>query len=732
MPSTPTDCLWHGGGHTLPASVPGRLLDDLENAGLLPDPKVGFGSRLGEWAALREWTLSLRFKPGPLGAERIFLCAQGVRGRGVLRVNKQTVRAFDAGDLEIEITAQTVGQGEASVELVFAPDAPRGTPPRACIGIDGAISLRGVSQLCLEDVWITPRIVDGYGVIEARARVLPYVPGRYVFRYAAVHGEETLAAEEFTERLNAAVTVCQHRIIIPLPSRFRAGEENTPVLVRLTVLRAGFVCDDRLLSTGFHEPSFAVSPAMQMSLDGDRVFLAGVEWRGCEEALLPLYLMKKRLDALRRAHVNCLRVYGAEPDCFYDLLDRRGFLLWQVLPQDIGEAEAIIRRVRHRPSLIAYSVESVMEAFNRPAGLHHPTVRAIRDAVETQDGAHPFFGPIPGGPVASPGRDDLGSGLCVDVSGPAAYPGPDALCRYMNADDALIRTVACPAPALDLQALSGGEAFWPPDCALWAHRARGGLDLPALREWFDASLEEPSSAVRLTRALQAETIRYTVERARMRSSAASGVFAGHALDRLPSICSPALFDGDTPRPAYYALESALRPLHACARLDSMGYYCGTGFEATLCLLCDKIVIGPLTVRAGLYLPDGTLLAEASFDTPPETAEVGVLKATLPDYPCALTLRLTAERFGAVLDVNDYTICVALHSLLWPMAHAPFAAVRRAENTLANVCGQTALGITCDEWADAAFPGWGALLPGETRAFRQEKPIEGLNLEPLEE
>ena len=169
---------------------------------------------------------------------------------------------------------------------------------------------------------------------------------------------------------------------------------------------------------------------------------------------------------------------------------------------------------------------------------------------------------------------------------PGRIPGPEALCRDANADDALLRTIRCPAMPADRAALRGGEPSWPVTTPLWRHRAHTVPDLGMLREWFGlAAGEMEEKCAPLLRFLQAETLRYCAERLRMREKNAAGLFVADPFDAIASLYSCALFDGDAPRPAYYALKDALRPLHVCARLDRMAYYCGTTLEARVDLIC---------------------------------------------------------------------------------------------------------------------------------------------------
>ncbi len=723
MPFGIANLRWSGAGHTFPATLPGRLLPALCGAGLASPPDTGFSSREAEWALLREWALTGECDLSGFCAERAFLVGRGVQGRGTLLVSDEPVCPFPAGDFEIEITPHAVGREKITVSLRFDSMQPEGMPREARLGVDGALFLREASQLHIDEWKLIPRLIDGYGVLEARPTVTPYVPGRYVFRYAAMLGDEVLATEEITEKLHAAPASLLHRMVLPVPRLYIPGEENPPVVVRLTVSRAGIVCDDRLLTTGFLPASFADAPPLQLLVRDAPFFLTGAEWGETAFAPLTSDEIDRRIALLEKAHIRCIRADGLMPDAFYDTLDAKGILLWQVLPLETDAAASVIRRVRHRPSLIAYSCRAVYQGFNRPAELSHPVVHALLDEVTRLDGAHPFFGPTPGGPVARPGRDQIGAGVCRDVLGPISYEGPETFYRDMNLDDAMIRTVACPAPA------PGAPLS---DPALFAHHGVPLPDAAALAEWFDIKPDNPVAG-EILRQMQAETVRYAVERARMRAASASGVFVADPFSAPNAPQSTALVDGDAPRPAYYALESALRPVHGCAWLDRSAYYCGTPFEAKICLLTDGPALGPLAVRAALYLPDGGLLSDASYPAPNETAELGLFRATLPDAPCALTLRITVERLGEVIDENDYTVCVALSALCWPLAHAPYAAVRTVQDLLlVNDCGQTALGVYCGAYQDAYHPGWGALLPGEKRALvpeLQEKDVRGLNLEP---
>lgn len=241
------------------------------------------------------------------------------------------------------------------------------------------------------------------------------------------------------------------------------------------------------------------------------------------------------------------------------------------------------------------------------------------------------------------------------------------------------------------------------------------------------SSEAEALAAPISRYVQAETLRERVEDARMRGE---NILLAEPFETVESPRSAALFDGERPRPAFFAVESALRPAHVCARMERTGYPCGAPMEAEIWLLYDaKTVPGPLRVSAALCDSTGREIARAVFDASPRTGVVGRFRAKMPDVPGALILRVRLDALGEMLDVSDTIVCAALNAPMWPLAHAPYAAVRIENGEIRNACARAAYGVACGGYLNAAWPGWGALLPGECRAVRDETHAEALNMEP---
>ena len=87
------DFVWRGAGIEVPTQVPGCIADALCAAKAVPPPRQGLNALAGEWAAAREWTLYGRAAL-PVGKERAFLRARGVRGEGMLMVNGNEAGRF--------------------------------------------------------------------------------------------------------------------------------------------------------------------------------------------------------------------------------------------------------------------------------------------------------------------------------------------------------------------------------------------------------------------------------------------------------------------------------------------------------------------------------------------------------------------------------------------------------------------------------------------------------------
>jgi hypothetical protein len=697
------------------------LAQALAATGVVPDPAIGLNARAGEWAALRRWLLVGQADEAVLAAERVFLCARGVRGRGQVLAEGQAVGAFGAGDWEMELTGALSGLDKARVALRFEPQMPEGFPPRPVPAVGEGLTLRGVSQLRLLRFQATPEMENGVGLLTLSARVRPYVSGKYTFHYMALYAGELLASERFTQRLGAADAECSHRIALPVPRLFCPGEDNEPIRMRLQITRAGLLCDEESLHIVFRE---AAAPPPQLY----------ALWRA-DEGVSDAETLSRRLRLLRDAGVGGLWIAGAAGEKLREAADRAGLVQEPAracgrrvngyLEPDggLGVLYGALRAEGGAPQLLgndALGAVAGSDAMALPC-FALPIAAALKDT-----GSSPI-NPLPPPHPAIPTAPQPQSAANPTEAPHSPLWSDDPLSPTPAAARPTPLVLAIPAMPLAPQTLSGDALPWPPTTSLWAERARAPFPAAWFRTWFDHPIPDAPTAARLTRLLQAETLRLAAESARL---SGMPLLLEGAFDDLPSLHSPALFDAnDAPRPAYWALRAALRPLRACALLDRPAHYCGTTLTARIALLCAAPTLGPLSVTARLHAPDGQVLAETAFERiTPETAILGELHAPLPDELCLMLLRLTVKRLGALVSVDDYPLPVGLTALLKPLYALPPARLCLSGGNLRNVSRHIAFGVATGGWANPAHPPYGAILPGENRAIQQDIDIEGWNFE----
>ena len=145
----------------------------------------------------------------------------------------------------------------------------------------------------------------------------------------------------------------------------------------------------------------------------------------------PKEWLRKNMDLMKKANVNCIRTHFTGPSDFVDLCDEMGFYLLQELPIDWGtnyihdpewvgpalmRLEGAIRRDRHHPSIMVWSVgnENMPESAKVAAdGWNH---LAIYDAFcKMLDPSRPTMFPPPGPANKIEGIFELRVGDIADI-----------------------------------------------------------------------------------------------------------------------------------------------------------------------------------------------------------------------------------------------------------------------------------------------------------------------------
>ncbi len=361
----------------LPATVPGAVQHDLQQAGLLPDLNVGFASRDAEWVEHRDWVYRTAFRTPEDGSVRRFLHFEGLDYSGEISLNGKPVGAFRGmfRPVTIEVTGVLAPAGqENTLAVTFAP------PPEVTgqLGYSSRISTLK-SRFNYEWDWC-PRIVP-VGIWDD-AWLVGTGPVRLVGSSVVadwLDGEGELRCGLFAEgagwdRCRTVVSVLEGEQVLwsgeaapaPRPSPLALQGSGTGALdvtaripgvrpwwptgmgerplyrVRITVWGPdGAVSDEHTLTVGFRHITFVGNPGAPASAlpytcecNGQRVYLQGINW----VPPTPLYGALRRadyaplLERFRRMGCTMLRVWGGailEKQAFYDLCDEMGLLVWQ-------------------------------------------------------------------------------------------------------------------------------------------------------------------------------------------------------------------------------------------------------------------------------------------------------------------------------------------------------------------------------------------------------------------
>ena len=360
-----------------PATVPGAVQHDLQQAGLLPDLNVGFASRDAEWVEHRDWVYRTTFPTPDDGCARRFLHFEGLDHSGEISLNGNLVGEFRGmfRPVTMEVTGALAPAGqENTLQVIFAP------PPEVTgqLGYSSRISIlksrfnyewdwcpRIVPVGIWDDAWlvgtgpvrlVSPSVVADWVEGEGELRCRLFVEGAGLERSCTVvtvfEGERTLwtgeavPAQGPTPLALESLRIGQLELSARVPGVrpwWPTGDGEQPLYrVRVTVLAPdGGVSDEQTLIVGFRHIAFVANPDAPPSAipytcecNGQRVYLQGVNW----VPPTPLYGTLRRadyqplLERFRRMGCTMLRVWGGailEKEPFYDLCDEMGLLVWQ-------------------------------------------------------------------------------------------------------------------------------------------------------------------------------------------------------------------------------------------------------------------------------------------------------------------------------------------------------------------------------------------------------------------
>jgi beta-mannosidase len=303
---------------------------------------------------------------------------------------------------------------------------------------------------------------------------------------------------------------------------------------------------------------------------------------------------RSRIEQYKDLGINILRVWGGstlERECFYDLCDEAGIMVWQEFPlsssgidnwppedeESIEEmakiTESYIKRRQHHVSLTIWcggnelqgGHDGSKEGTGKPVDFNHPMMAWQKSVVGEYDPTRRFLATSPSGPMFYAEPQNFGKGLHWHVHGPWKAAGPlDEWKEYWENDDSGFRSETgspgtCSADMIrkyageyDPMPPRNENPLWRRTSVWWNERdqfvAENGREPQTLEEYVEWSQERQKEA--LCTALRACKNRFP-------SCGGFIIWMGH--DCFPCIANTAIidFEGNL-KPAAIALREIFR------------------------------------------------------------------------------------------------------------------------------------------------------------------------------
>ena len=604
----------------IPARVPGSVQRALRDAGVLPDWNAGLNYRLCEWVENRHWIYEALIPDEWLDPGKTFrLNCLGLDYRGEVHLNGQLVSEFRGSHVPyvFDLTPH-LHETDNVLRIIFT------CPPR-WLGQFGYTSKMKewkvrfnytwdwVVRLVQTGIWdsISIEVTDEPRITDFRCST-DYVPGEGVGELTVKGAVDMENGTVLVVLSHNGMLICQD--LIPAAEFNKTGtrwwylavdpwwpnmQGDQPLYdLTCTLLdKDGNEHDTISRHVGFKHVEWAPCEGAPENADpwicvvnSRPVFLQGVNW----VPILPNFAdvteadYRKHLELYRDLGLNILRVWGGamlEKQCFYDICDELGIMVWQEFPlsssgidncppddpKSVEEmaaiAETYVARRSHHVSLVIWSGgNELMYEGNKPVDASHPMIARLQEVVAENDPDHRFVPTSANGPSDYGRPEDLGKGIHWDVHGPWKADGKidEQWTDYWSRDDSLFRSEtgapSCSSAEI-IRRYAGDLDVMPctPENPLWRRTSVWWI------EWTQFVVElgrEPESLeeyVNWQQARQAKALTIAATACKNRFPGCGGIILWMGHDCFPCTANTAIIDFDcNPKPAALALKDIFR------------------------------------------------------------------------------------------------------------------------------------------------------------------------------
>jgi beta-mannosidase len=615
----------------IPAAVPGAVQLDWARAHGWPD--LNFGQNVRAYDGLEDfhWLYRTRVPAAPRtpGEQLVFRCG-GVDYACEVRLAGRRVLEHEGLCTPFEVDVSTCAPG-TELEIMILPAPKRHASPA---------DRTQASHVCKPAVsygwdW-HPRLIP-LGLCPATGFVVrPSVHLRHV-DFAYVLSDDFARAEiTVTIEASAAGAAATWRLldgdgrpvvesdslqaVLPQPRLWWTHDHGEPALYTLEVTlaggdrfrrRVGFrrvrlvkPADSWKQPTGF--PISRSEPPITVELNGRTIFAKGSNWVNPEifPGRIDADTVRPLLQLARAAHFNLLRCWGGAmvgPDAFFDQCDGLGLLVWQEFPLACNnypddpaylrildqESRSIIRRVRPHPCLAFWCGGN--ELFNAWSGMTDQALplRLLNRNCYDLDPGTPF---LPTAPVEGMGHGDYRF---------RTDQGREIFETFQQAANTAYSEFGCPGPSpvAYLQSFIPAAELWPPRSgSSWqTHHGIGAWDghpsswlCLEVQEHYFGPPRDLAEMVARGEWLQAEGYKAVFEEARRQKPRCAMALNWCYNEPWPTAANNSIINWPArPKPAYFAVQAACRPVLASARFRKFQWTPGELFSAEIWLLNDS-------------------------------------------------------------------------------------------------------------------------------------------------
>ncbi len=417
-------------------------------------------------------------------------------------------------------------------------------------------------------------------------------------------------------------------------------------------------------------------PPMQLEINGRKIFCKGTNWVNPE--VFPGIITKERynelLDRVVEVNFNILRVWGGgivNKESFFELCDEKGILVWQEFPLACNDYEgtphylkileqesgSIIKRLQSHPSLAIWC--SGNELFNSWSRMtdQSAAIRLLNSQCFRLDPNTPF---LPTSPVMGVGHGNYVFRESIN--------GEEVFQEMVRSKFTAYTEFGMPAPAsVDiLKTIIPENELWPPKPGTsWeSHHAYNAwvgntwLCQEIIEDYFGPS-KSLEMLVANGQLMQGEGYKCIYEEARRQKPYCSMAANWCFNEPWPTAANNSLISyPNVPKPGFYEVKNACRPVLASARLPKFSWKAGEIFNAELWMLNDlpaEVKAAKMTVKIEAAGERVTLL-EWNYNTMAanNNQQGPTVRYKLPS--------MTADRFKILLEVEGHPEYSSVYTL----------------------------------------------------------------------